>query len=92
MQIPASWRPPAPPGRYYVSDLIGCRVLEAHSGRQIGHVRGLVETGAAPVMAVEAAGREILIPFAASICPQIDTGQRTIRILLPDGLEDLNRG
>ena len=90
VQIPAERRPAAPPGRYYVTDLVGCRVLEERSGRPLGEVRGLMETGGAPLLQVEGGGEEILIPFASSICVEIDPQQRVIRVDLPEGLEQLN--
>jgi len=33
----------------------------------------------------------LLIPFARSICVEIDPGARRIVVELPDGLKDLNR-
>ena len=90
VQIPAERRPPAPAGRFYVSDLIGCRVLEARTGRLLGEVRDVVETGAAPLLEVRSEQREILIPLASSICVEVDTARRVIRAELPGGLEELN--
>ena len=90
VQIPAALRPPAPAGRFYISDLIGCRVLEAGSGRLLGEVTELVENGGAPLIHVKAGDREILVPFASSICVEVDTAARVIRVELPEGLEDLN--
>ena len=43
--------------------------------------------GGAPLLKLEAAdGREILIPFARSICKVIDVASKTIRVELPEGL------
>jgi len=92
VQIPDTERPPAPPGRYYVADLLGCRVLEARSGRAIGEAREWIETGAVPLLRVEAGKRSVLIPFAAAICVEIDPARRLIRVDLPDGLEELEPG
>jgi len=92
VQIPNTERPPAPPGRYYVADLLGCRVLDARSGRAIGEAREWIETGAVPLLRVEAAGRSMLIPFAAVICVEIDPARRLIRVELPVGLEELEPG
>ena len=89
VQIPAGERPAAPPGRYYVTDLVGCRVVEARSGRVVGQVEGWMETGAVPLLRVAGAGGEVLVPFAASICVEIDPAQRVIRVELPAGLEEL---
>ncbi|MBI3665980.1 MAG: 16S rRNA processing protein RimM [Acidobacteria bacterium] len=90
VQIPAARRPAPPAGRYYAADLVGCRVLEARSGRLLGEVRGLLETGGASLLQVETGGGEVLVPFASSICTEIDPAQRVIRVDLPEGLEELN--
>jgi len=91
VQIPAGERGPAPPGRFYQSDLIGCRVVDAHTDRELGEVRRLVETGAALLLEVVRDEEEILVPFAAAICVEIDTAARVIRVNLPEGLEGLSR-
>jgi 16S rRNA processing protein RimM len=44
-----------------------------------------------PLLEVETARGEILIPLAVDICPKIDTAARRIDVVLPDGLRDLNR-
>lgn len=90
VQIPMEKRPPPRLGHVYVSDLMGCQVTEARSGRRLGEVRGWVETGGTPLLEVRDGQREILIPFAASICQQIDTEGKSIRVDLPEGLDDLN--
>ncbi len=90
VQIAMSERPAAPEGRYYIAELIGCRVVEARSGRLLGEITGLLETGGAPVLEVKSGDRELLIPFASSICPEIDTAQGIVRVELPEGLEGLN--
>ena len=91
VQIPASLRPPPPAGRFYVADLIGCRVVQQASGRVLGEVRDVMETGAGVMLLqVKAGDREILVPFALSICVEVDTMLRVIRVDLPEGLEELN--
>jgi 16S rRNA processing protein RimM len=86
VQIPAERRPALAAGRYYVADLLGCEVTELDSGRVLGRVEGWIETGAVPVLEVRDGEREILIPFAAAICVEIDPGNRSIRVRLPGGL------
>ena len=55
--------------------------------RTVGVVTEVEEYGGAPLLKVEAAdGREILIPFARSICKEIDVASKTIRVELPEGL------
>lgn len=91
VQIPAEQRPAAPQGRYYLADLLGCGVEEAGSGRKLGTVDDVLSTGPAPLLVVKDGARETLIPFAASICVEVDPERRVIRVKLPEGLEALNQ-
>jgi 16S rRNA processing protein RimM len=52
---------PAKPGEYYWADLIGLEVRET-SGRSLGTVANMMETGSNDVMVVQGE-RERLIPF-----------------------------
>ncbi len=89
--IPRAERPPALEGEYYQSDLAGCRMVDRKSGRVIGVVTRIEEFGGPPLVAVEMpGGREVLVPFARSICCEIDLDAREIRADLPDGLLDLD--
>lgn len=89
---PLEERPPAPEGEYYQADLIGCSVFEQASGRLVGKVTGWIETGGTPLLEVAGAssGQEILIPFARSICVEVDVDQKRILADMPEGLEELN--
>ncbi|HEY0101703.1 MAG TPA: ribosome maturation factor RimM [Pyrinomonadaceae bacterium] len=78
---------------FYDWELIDCRV-ETIDNRRIGSVREVLHTGAAPVLVVRdetaaAAGREHLIPLAESICVEIDTEAKLIRVDPPEGLLEL---
>jgi len=85
--VPESERVQAEDGEFFYSDLIGCKVV---ADRLIGVVGGIEDYGSAPLLKVHAeGGREILIPFALSICREIDVAARVIRVVLPDGLLDL---
>lgn len=48
------------------------------------------ETPGTPLLEVETAHGEILIPLAEEICTKIDTAARRIDVVLPPGLRDLN--
>jgi 16S rRNA processing protein RimM len=86
--IPMEARPPAPDGEFYLSDLIGCKVL-TREGKELGDVEGWQEYGGPPLLEVGGA-REILIPFVRAICVDIDQAARRITVDLPEGLEELN--
>lgn len=96
VQVPLEERMPLPPGRYYITDLIGCAVFEkASSGLRLGMVKDVQLTGesvpGAPLLVVETNAGELLIPLAEEICVRIDTSARRIEVLLPEGLRDMNR-
>jgi 16S rRNA processing protein RimM len=82
-------RAPLPEGEYYLSDLVGCEVLDRGSGRVVGVVSGWQEAGGPPLLEME--GSEALIPFARSICREVDLAAKRIVIDPPEGLLDLNR-
>lgn len=95
VQIPLAERLPLAPGRYYVTDLIGCEIFERASGKKIGAVRDVQLTGeeiaGTPLLAADSPQGELLIPLAAEICTGIDIAARRIEVVLPEGLRDLNR-
>ncbi|HKP73556.1 MAG TPA: ribosome maturation factor RimM, partial [Pyrinomonadaceae bacterium] len=74
-------------GEFYDWQLIDCRV-EMIDNTEVGRVAEVLHTGAAPVLVVkdEQSGRENLIPLAESICVEIDTRAKLIRVDPPEGL------
>ncbi|HEV2202761.1 MAG TPA: ribosome maturation factor RimM [Bryobacteraceae bacterium] len=93
--VPAEDVAPTPEGEYSHADLIGSRVVSLKKGEPeadelVGVVEGIEEFGGPPLLRVRAAdGREILIPFARSICKRVDVASKTIGVELPEGLLDL---
>ena len=99
--VPREERMQLEEGAVYISDLIGCTVIDRDT------VLGVVDSvdfpttpdgsrrleEAAPLLSVSAPdGGEVLIPFVKSFLVAIDAATRTIRMDLPEGLADLNRG
>lgn len=74
-------------GEFFDWQLAGCRV-EADAGT-IGTVKELMRTGGTELLVVEGAAKEYLIPFAESICVEVDIENKVIRIDPPEGLLDL---
>lgn len=62
---------PLPEGSYYHHQLVGLRVEDA-SGRALGSVADILETGAAPVLVVRGSGGELLVPLAESFVRSVD--------------------
>lgn len=94
VQIPLAERMKLPSGSYYITDLIGCEVREK-GGAVVGAVRDVQimgeEVTGTPVLTVDSAQGELLIPLAQEICVRVDTKERYIEVILPEGLRDLNR-
>lgn len=90
--IPESERAPLEDDAAYISDLIGCEVWDAASGRRIGVVCDVDrEATNVDLLVVEQdGGRTAEIPFVKDFLVKLDvTGQR-IEMRLPDGLLDIN--
>ena len=88
VRIPESERVALDPGEFFVSDLVGCEVIDRRTGHSLGSVSALDDGGGTGLLVVG----DLLIPFVRSICVEIDPAARRIAVELPDGLEDLNRG
>jgi len=86
VRIPRGERVALEAGEYFVSELIGCRV-EERDGTVLGRVRDWQEYGGPPLLELE---NGMLIPFARSICVEIDPGGGRIVVELPEGLKELN--
>lgn len=69
-----------------------CAMEEAP--RVVGTVRDVFFPGegvaGAPLLQVETAQGELLVPLAEDICERIDVAARRIDVKLPEGLDDLN--
>lgn len=94
VQIPIAQRAPLPAGRFFISDLVGCEVLECIAGvppASLGSVRDVYLESGTPLLVVSTPQGELLIPFADEICTRIDPAARRIEVRLPPGLRDLNR-
>lgn len=85
--IPASERTTPGEGEVYESDLIGCVVVDRPTGRELGHVVALRETGGPALLELNGG---LLIPFVRAICVEIDAAAKRIVVELPEGLEELN--
>ena len=86
--VPAEDRVPLEPGEYYQADLVGCAVEDR--GSVLGTVTQVEETSGPLLLHVETPdGRQLLIPFAQSICREIDVSAKRIRVELPEGLAEL---
>ena len=71
-------------GEYFDWELAGCEVRTLN-GTVIGQVRELMRTGATEILVVDGE-KEYLIPFAESICTEVDIENKVIVVDPPEGL------
>ena len=91
LQVPSAERADLEPGWNYVSDLIGCKVLD--HAREIGRIEDIqFGAGEAPLLIVaNNAGKKFDVPFAEAYLEGVDTAQREVRMNLPEGMLEINR-
>ncbi len=89
LQVPREERAKLEPGWSYVSDLIGCVVLDGD--REIGTIHALqFGAGEAPLLIVREGTKEYEIPYAAAYLKSVDLEHKRIQMLLPEGLLEVN--
>ena len=87
--VPMAERSALAEGEYYQTDLIGCEVVDA-GGRVLGVIEEWREYGGPLLLAIRTPeGKELLIPFAKSICKRVDLAAKRMEVDLPEGLEEL---
>ena len=73
-------------GEFFDWQLEGCEAVSIE-GEPVGKVREVLRTGGTEVLVVDTAdGREVLIPFAESICTEVDIEGKRITVDPPEGL------
>ncbi len=90
LQVPDEQRAELEQGWNYVSDLIGCTVVD--SGREIGTIEDVrFGAGEAPLLIVaDADGKKYDVPFAEAYLEGVDLKQKQVRMRLPEGMLDVN--
>lgn len=90
LQVPRSQRAELETGWTYVSDLVGCVVLD--HGRQVGRIEDVqFGAGEAPLLIVTSeAGKKFDVPFAEAYLEAVDVARRQVRMNLPEGMLEIN--
>jgi 16S rRNA processing protein RimM len=90
LQVPSAERANLEAGWNYVSDLVGCTVLD--HAREIGHIEDVqFGAGEAPLLIVAGgAGKKFDVPFAEAYLEGVDVGKRQVRMNLPEGMLEIN--
>jgi 16S rRNA processing protein RimM len=90
LQVPRSQRAELESGWTYVSDLVGCVVLD--HGREVGSIEDVrFGAGEAPLLIVTSeAGTKFDVPFAEAYLEAVDLARRQVRLNLPEGMLEIN--
>lgn len=86
--LPLSLLPDLGEGQFYYHQIIGYRVVDKNSG-EIGVVKDIYASPNQDLLAVDQAGKEILIPVIDDIITGVDHNQNELRVNLPEGLLDI---
>ena len=89
LQVPQAERASLEDGWSYISELVGCTVLDGD--REVGTVAD-VQSGAgeAPLLIVKSGATTYEIPYAEAYLKRPDLARRRIEMQLPEGLLDVN--
>lgn len=78
-----------PNGRYFIDDLLGCRVVDAESGREYGTLTAVDHPAAQDIYTVtDPAGGIHMLPAVPEFVRAIDMETRTIAVTPIDGMFD----
>ncbi len=92
--VPLSERVPLAEDEVYISDLIGCTLVDVarpDAPVVVGQIEDVERAvGTAPMLIVQSASGEVLIPFAKIYLRKLDLDARRLEMALPEGLTDLN--
>jgi 16S rRNA processing protein RimM len=90
LQVPRSQRSELQAGWNYVSDLVGCSVLD--HDREIGRIEDVqFGAGEAPLLIVRGEASKLFeVPFAEAYLDSVDIEHKQVRMKLPGGLLEVN--
>lgn len=88
LQVPEAEAIPLEEGEYFLHQLLGLEVV-TESGRSLGRLTSVLETGANNVFVIDGAGGELLVPDIPDVVREVDVaGGRIVIRPLPGLLDD----
>ena len=91
--VPRSERVPLAEDEVYISDLIGCTLVDVAGAAPVavGEIEDVDRSaGPVPLLVVRGQAGETLIPFAKSYLRRFDLESKRVEMALPEGLVGLN--
>lgn len=77
-----------PKGRYFIADLIGCKVFDADTNAVLGEISDVSETGANDVWHIKNGGKEYLVPAIDEVLVSVNIDEETVVIRPLKGIFD----
>lgn len=77
-----------PDGRYFISELIGCRVIDFDTGDDYGVISDVSPTGANDVWHINLNGKEYLLPAIDDVVKDVDIDNEEVKISPMKGIFD----
>lgn len=77
-----------PAGRYFVSELIGCRVFDSQTKAEYGVISDVSKTGANDVWHIKKDSKEYLLPAVSEVVKRVDIEKEEIEISPMKGIFD----
>lgn len=88
IEIPESEARPLEENEYFLHDLVGLHLID-RKGKQRGEVIDAYQGGGGVLLEVRRAdGKTFEVPFASSICTEIDLPGKKIVVDLPEGIDE----
>jgi 16S rRNA processing protein RimM len=89
--IPQAERSALPEDEIHIADLIGCELVDvAREPVSIGRIENVDRSaGPVPLLIVQGAKGEVLVPFAKSYLRKLDLENARVEMALPEGLTEL---
>lgn len=87
--LPLSALPKLKGNQFYYHEVIGYNLINTESGENLGILKAIYESTGQDLFAVEIDGKEALIPVADEFIKKVNHEEKTIELLLPNGLLDI---
>lgn len=91
LYLPLSVLPELPDDRFYFHEVIGFKVIDVQYG-EVGTCTSFLEISNNPLMSVDAAGKEVLIPANRQFIDKVDRENRILFVKTPEGFLDIYLG
>ncbi len=71
-------------GEFYISDLIGVSVFDAHTGNRLGEILDFYDNGAQVVLIMQINGKKMDILFIDQFVPKVDLENERVEVFIPE--------